>query len=62
MVPYVTSPHPETGRLEAKQPLVCLLSKRVVILRQTSKRRVAAAAEEAAEEAEVAEAVEAMAI
>ena len=38
MAPCVTSPHQETDRLEAKQLLVCLLSKRVVILRQKSKK------------------------
>ena len=35
---YVTCPHPETDRLEAKQLRMCLLSKRVVVLRQKSKR------------------------
>ena len=34
MAPCVTSPHPETDRFEAKQLRMCLLSKRVVILRQ----------------------------
>ena len=35
--PCVTSPRPETHRLEAKQLRLCLLSKRVEVLRQKSK-------------------------
>ena len=34
MAPCATSPRPEIDRLEAKQLRMCLLSKRVVILRQ----------------------------
>ena len=37
MAPRVTSPHPETDRLEARQLRMCLLSKRVEVLRQKSK-------------------------
>ena len=37
LAPCVTCPHPETDRLEAKQLRMCVLSKRVVILRQKSK-------------------------
>ena len=37
LAPCVTCPHPETGRLEAKQLRMCLLSKRDVILSQKSK-------------------------
>ena len=39
LAPCVTSPHPETDRLEAKQLRVCLLPKRVEVLRQKSKPR-----------------------
>ena len=38
LAPCVTSPHPETDRLEAKQLLMCMLSKRVEELRQKPKR------------------------
>ena len=37
LAPCATCPHPETDRLEAKQLRMCLLSRRVVILRQKSK-------------------------
>ena len=37
MAPCITSPHPETDRLEAKQLLLCLLSKRVEVPKQKSK-------------------------
>jgi hypothetical protein len=40
LAPCVTSLHPETDRLEAKQLRVCLLSKRAEVLRQKSKVKV----------------------
>ena len=36
--PCATSPYPATDRLEAKQLRMCLLSKRVEVLRQKSKK------------------------
>ena len=41
MAPCVTSPHPETDRLEAKQLRVCLLLIRAGVLRQKPEGDVA---------------------